>query len=630
MRDPALAIQSLNAPAVLSIAGLWLLLVPYAGIVGDARMYALQLMAAVHPLPLGHDIFLRPGSQDQYSLFSTLCSPLVARWGIETSAQALTLAGQAAFLISCWRFGLTVAGVAAAWAVTCLVLILPGHYGAAGVFWLVEPFMTPRPFAQALTLCALAAWFGRHHRMAIAALVVATLVHPLMAAPGWVLVGWLKLQQFPREVWRVPSRPLAAFGFTALGALAGGLYWLLHGNHGFTFDTVWLAQVTLRAPYLFLASWQRADWGGAMVPLVTLWITSRHMALTDLQRGLATAAMGTCVFGLVLSAIGVDLLHITLLTQGQPWRWLWLGTVIALVSLPVLLPKLWLGGTQERTLCILLAAAWLARYEPLSLELSLLTLTAGVAWVRRWGSDPVWRKWFIGTCLLSAVTLVYLVALSTLAAQEAESLAGAPEGSTAWQLLRTHRIFTLAAVALAAWGLHCLRRRGVQWVASILLSLGGASAIAHAATSRPAHTHPVAAIERMAAWRQFIPQKEEVFWYDQPETVWLQLQRASYLSSAQTPVALFSRDAAAVLRQRAEEIRSVTRDIDPLSWNEAKAIRFSTTSLAQICDRLHVNYLVTREKLDQPPLDSMAGREFGMFSGLHLYRCDRAQTAPLP
>ncbi|MFX7949498.1 hypothetical protein ABTK52_19180, partial [Acinetobacter baumannii] len=55
---------------------IWLLVRPYQGIVHDARLYGLQVLARVSPGAFHADLFLAYGSQDSFSIFSLIVRPL--------------------------------------------------------------------------------------------------------------------------------------------------------------------------------------------------------------------------------------------------------------------------------------------------------------------------------------------------------------------------------------------------------------------------------------------------------------------------------------------------------------------------------------------------------------------------
>src|SRR4051812_43722218 len=69
------------------LVGLLLLLnsifMPYVGMIHDAQLYSGLVVNRIDPRVLGGDLFFQYGSQDQYSLFSPLMTPLVLILGVK-------------------------------------------------------------------------------------------------------------------------------------------------------------------------------------------------------------------------------------------------------------------------------------------------------------------------------------------------------------------------------------------------------------------------------------------------------------------------------------------------------------------------------------------------------------------
>ena len=59
------------ALASLSIA-FWILIHPYRGLEHDSVLYTVLALARLHPAALGHDLFVRYGAQDHYTIFSPM------------------------------------------------------------------------------------------------------------------------------------------------------------------------------------------------------------------------------------------------------------------------------------------------------------------------------------------------------------------------------------------------------------------------------------------------------------------------------------------------------------------------------------------------------------------------------
>src|SRR5437660_1526784 len=58
---------------------------PCSSTAHDARLYSLQALNSAEAGAYGDDVFLRYGSQDQFTLFSRVVGPLVAAFGVRTA-----------------------------------------------------------------------------------------------------------------------------------------------------------------------------------------------------------------------------------------------------------------------------------------------------------------------------------------------------------------------------------------------------------------------------------------------------------------------------------------------------------------------------------------------------------------
>src|SRR5262245_15989507 len=56
---------------------------PHVGFVHDARLYGMQVLSRISSSDLPTDLFLRYGSQDQYTPFSMLATPVVRLIGLD-------------------------------------------------------------------------------------------------------------------------------------------------------------------------------------------------------------------------------------------------------------------------------------------------------------------------------------------------------------------------------------------------------------------------------------------------------------------------------------------------------------------------------------------------------------------
>src|SRR5579862_7966203 len=101
--------NGLASPSRFGLAGLaclvlafWMLLHPYRGLEHDSVLYAVLALARLHPAALGHDLFVRYGTQDGFTIFSPLFAAAIRAVGLEQAAAIMTLITQVAFLGATW------------------------------------------------------------------------------------------------------------------------------------------------------------------------------------------------------------------------------------------------------------------------------------------------------------------------------------------------------------------------------------------------------------------------------------------------------------------------------------------------------------------------------------------------
>jgi hypothetical protein len=282
--------------AALLIAALWLAAYPLVGVRQDAVLYLGQALARLQPAAYANDLFLGLSGQDRFTLATGVTSRLFVGVGIGMANTALLLLTQAlsAWLLFClirpWVGG----------RMACVGLLLyvcaSNGYGPEQTFAFAEPYITARNLAEPFVWGALLAW--QRGRLATTAtlLVGASLMHPLIALPGWVVIGCSLLRKDPR--WAVVPLLLAAIvaGCVMLGwptALA-------------PFDAQWLAVIQQRN-VVFLRQMDLMDWCKAIFPALTLWLVIRRQpaeAEPMPRRVLEAAVLLTGA-----AAVFADLLH---------------------------------------------------------------------------------------------------------------------------------------------------------------------------------------------------------------------------------------------------------------------------------------------------------------------------------
>ena len=531
LSTPSRASMLRHALAAAWIAALYFICNPYRGVRHDAVLYFGQMQHNLTPGWLQGDLFFLSNSQDRYSLFSTIFAPVLQALGLSSAEIVILLALHALFLLATWQL---TAGMPATtrWCALGLALVMPRFYSSNQRFAFAEPFLTARTLAEPFALMALAWLLRGRQGLALVAAGLATVSHPLIALPVW-LVGWRVLcAQDRRWNWAVllalPVGLLTWLQVAPFGALAHG------------YDADWFSTVKQANSFVFITSWQIAAWQQALFDAGLLWLCARDATL-PLGR-LARATLIVTVGCLVVSAIGVDLLHNVLLTQLQLWRAAWIAHLIATLSLAPLLFGLWHEGGKGRlaVFAVLLGAitvgstlhtGWVAgvtAFGAVALAQSRVVVSAAVLRIG------------IAACIIAAILVSGVVALSQLdqlsRLQDSGILIGRASAVPSalsglmlavallglWPLVRPGR----AALACSAVCMAALLAAGIsQW--------DQRNDWARYVEQNRGMAHPFQAL---------IPTDKNVYWPDELLASWALLQRQSYYNAPQMSGTLFSRE----------------------------------------------------------------------------------------
>lgn len=532
---------------VMLMATLWLAQRPIKGIVHDARLYMAQALYRLDTPGLENDLFFQFGSQDSFSAFSPIFAPAVALWGPGTAHMVFALAGQTLWLLALWvlaralfgRGWLSMASVGAA------VVMVP-NYGW-GVLSYGEVFVTPRLFAEAMTLLALAAALRGRRGLGFALMLGAGMLHPLMALPGLVVLALLSL---PVNRWTLGATGLAA---------AGGVVMAFAGIEPFarllqSYDPAWLDIMRDRVRYVFVSDWAWRAPSLAMLPMVVLLVTldatdTRHARLAGITLGVAVAMT-------LASWIGADLMHNVLIMNLQLWRALWLVSLLG--NLFVIQAILHLPLGQRARLFLGLAAGasvvafWIG-FPPVSAALMALAALAARLLEQRHG-DALPMPYRVGLDLLVLLAAIGLVLIGV------------------WNLMHTDTSADLVAKtlrlsAIFGAGILLLSRKAIA-----PLGLPGRAAVAALCCGAM-----IAVADSRSPMRKYIEhgpppdpallahiQDKSVYWEANPELMWFKLRQPSYYSCAQGAGAMFFRGTALAYQQRSTALSLLnTADFSP-------------------------------------------------------------------
>jgi hypothetical protein len=585
---------------------IWALSHPYRGLIHDAGLYTLQAMAHLHPGTLAGDVFLRFGSQDAYTIFTPLYAGVIRMAGVEHAAAALTLCAHLGVFISGWFLARAVSPPRMALLGVCVLIAIPGYYGADHVFTYFESFLTPRMFAEALVLASLACLLRQRLAAAVLLTVAAMLVHPIIATAGCAALLCATVAiPYPRV-----ACVAAAVGLGVAALVSGSI------------DAPWLQLITERSPYLFLGNWHLEDWARCAVALATL-CAGCGSYVEPKARQLCRVVLIATLAALVLTGIACDGMHIVLLTQMQLWRGLWLATAVAALLLPLIALRSWQSGLSGRSTCALLLAAWLFGSNAPALQVLVLLGAASV--LGRYLAPAHFRWVYRGACGLLAVAVLWRVA-SNLTFSEAYYL----EPSVPLWIRRAMSFVHDGSVpaALAA-GLVWLGTRQPGRSAAIILSSAMALCIAAVLWLAPLtwrawnyQEFSPQSIMQYAPLRAALPPQAEVFVPEGPLGAWLLLDRPSYLSVIQTSGFVFARTAAFEFHRRAMALDAALPAGVFMGWDSGgTSLSLSVAQLQRVCASGASLYLVTNADLGVPALATVPRDSGPARPVTRLYRC---------
>ncbi len=593
---------------------------PYEGVRHDAILYAAQALRSLHPQVFGADLFFRFGSQDSFSLFGPLYGSAVRAWGLEPANLILVLLSQSLFLAT--AAALACALLPTGWRLAGLMLLAlsSGGYGGLSSLHVAEPFVTARPFAEAVTLIALTLRVRGHRIASLATLFVAASLHPLMALPGFI-VWWLLAVHEDRRYL------LAIVGAVVALVLA------MSEIEPFTqllrvHDDQWRELISLQNPMIFLREWHLFDGVVLVTDLGLAWVIRRE--LKRRIRGLFDAAVLACVVGVLVTALGADLLSNVLVTSLQTWRAHWLLTVLVALLLPPTLSRWAAQGPAGWLVAGLLMYAFLQRGQ----ITGLLGLMLGIGVMCN-----LHRPAFVLNARLSIVALIALavaivVTWSSVVGWTVATHQLVPTDSHSvkdllLQVLRIPPVGPLI-ICLPVLVLSWLLRRST--VALLTVAIG---TVAFAAGIWDQRSGWARMLEKQAdgyhpfvAW---ISPNDEVFWEGDPDVPWLLMHRRSYYSDYQLAGQMFNRATAVegLRRQSVMELFEHQRQICQLMNRLNKKFDaclpdISTLQTACEADE-NLRFIVTGSNIDgtwiaqwTPPF-----KKDPQVPSYYLYSCDR-------
>ena len=286
----------------------------YKGILRDAILYVTQYVYSIDPLRFWGDPSFEFGNQDSLGFFSPIFGIFLECFGVSAGAFVYTLLTQFAwvFAIVCMVKALLRLTRQRLWILPVTILLVVFFaYGVAFsyVFFFdyVPSYACSRALSIVLGFCALALLFNRKSFLSLLFILAGTAVHPITA--GWCLPFWM-FYFFPKT--RLPVLVMALiFPFS----------YLLHYG---VFDVLprdWMAR-----PLDLIPCYETIS---RFVLLLIFFGVQIKISSNEYIRRISISMCLLIIIALywdVWSGFGEHIF----LYQVQPWRFLWLPSVVAL------------------------------------------------------------------------------------------------------------------------------------------------------------------------------------------------------------------------------------------------------------------------------------------------------------
>ena len=554
---------------------LWALCNPYYGVDASNLIYQGRALADLDPNGVGRDTMFVHDGQSGFTIFTTLFRWLAQAIGLSSASKLVAAAAVASAF-----FGATVLASALSqgptrWLIVAFAASLPAQYGGYKIFAYAETAATPRPFAEALVLCGIAALLHRRHVAAIALMSLAALLHPIMAASGVaVLAVWLALED---RRWLVP---IALAGVAVVVLAAAGI--APFDRLAVVIDPDWADIIKDRTPQLFPSLWLDGWIGRLTVRVATLLIAAVLAPPRVRRLFLLTVLVGLA--GLAAASLLGERAGSLIVLQAQTWRLAWIVFALATAAAAMATIELWRRGGTSRVALGLLALAWAFADDG-----GLACLPALVAVGIVVAIDP--RRYAAAARWLDVVFVALVAwALYGLARTEWAILAapGIPHGlvgelrrESASALDYTPLAFAGAAFALA--GRPRLGTRSIRALAAV-----GAVLVAVTWDQRSAsNAYYDSGAGAPDLEQRLAGRPGEVYWIDGVRQTWWWLHRPQWLAPIQGAGMVFSRELAMIYKDRAARaIEAGLADrgqLAPLAPSDARPLQITGAGLAAFC-----------------------------------------------
>jgi hypothetical protein len=502
-------------------------------------------LSHVHPSAFADDLFLKYGSQDSFSVFGPVLAPALAHFSPETTNLCLTVVAELVWLVAAISLVIV---LFSAWTQRFLCLgflfVLPSDYAGAGVFHYAEAFFSPRPFAEAAIMFAIAAFLRERWIACSTACLIALLVHPLMAAPGFFLIFCL-IAAKDRRWWAFPA--IGTIGFIFLATADVEPFTRLKD----TMSGDWLTIVMDRCRWTFFSEWTPWDIVRLVIQASIVSIAWRGMSRRARQLFFATGL--TIAAGSLATAIGADLIHNLLIINLQPTRVFWLSSVFANLTAGAALYRLFTDRSVARWhLTTGLAIYALSYFLVYLAALALVPLLVANVLVWRERTSGTFRAFYRRTAFLltsaaAEISVVLLVMTFIIFARDPVGYFG---------------FYELAARCLIAGSAFLLADK--RAVPALALGVVAITLAAGSVDRREGWEKVIEGTGPLGQPEELLGDAKNVYWEEGVELMWLRMRRASYYSCLQGSGVMFYRATATEYQRRANALSTInTLDFKP-------------------------------------------------------------------
>ncbi len=238
-------------------------------------------------------------SHTHLSIFAPILATFIRLTGVNFAWTIFVvyLFAAALYLYACWQLATRLLDSSAARAGALFMAAALYSLPVSGTaLYVMSPYLTARSFSTPVDLLAVAAALDRRYFRTTALIVLAFLIHPLMAAYAFAYVA--VLIAFDR------AHPRVAIALCAAGPVAAALadFAARHRPvpHGYRQAILQPAHA-----FLFLSRWQPYAIAGAILPLILFALAARRSGWRTPRGSVALAAIATGTSSLVIAAFFV-------------------------------------------------------------------------------------------------------------------------------------------------------------------------------------------------------------------------------------------------------------------------------------------------------------------------------------